>query len=438
MPGRTDSTRALSLDALRPVRAELSNGLRVVGIGIPTLHRTSIACELDVGSRYEDRDENGLSHMLEHMLYRGIPGHATAHEQALAFESLGGTLVATTSHEFGTLAVSCPPENVEPIVSLFASVFQTPLLDGLAIERRIVKEEILERLDERGALIDDFDLLRDVAFPHHPLGRPITGTLDSIESFDPPRLRRHHERHYVGTGTVIAVVGPGDPEATVRMVERRFEGLPRGEALVATPPAAQTEPRSRHIRNASSQTSLRVGFRGGGMSDSDEPAVELILRLLDDGNSTRLYTRICDERGLSYDVSAAYEALRDVGFCDIACGMAHDEAHTVLSEIFDVVRSLRDDGPSAHELDKAKARHRWSIEHMLDDCSELADFFADATLRNYAGSLAELRDRIDAVGIDAVRSAAERLFRRENLGAVTVGLQSARARKAIERMIHSF
>jgi predicted Zn-dependent peptidase len=432
------SSQGTSLDSVEPVRAELANGLRIVGLTMPSVHRTAISCELNVGSRYEKTEDNGLSHLLEHMLYRGIPGHDTAHEQALAFETLGGTLVATTSHEFGTLAVSCPPGNFEPTVSLFARVFQEPLLEGLAIERRIVKEEILERLDDRGDLVDDHDLLRALAFPDHPLGRPVTGTVATVESFDTERIRKHHVRHYVGAGTVIAVAGPGDAGSNVREVERHFERLPRGEPTLVEAPAAQTGARCRYLRHASSQTSLRVGYRGGGMTSTDQPAVELILRLLDDGNSTRLYTRICDERGLSYDVSAGYEALRDVGFCDVACDMAHEEAHTVLSEIFDVIRSLRDDGPTGTELDKAKARHRWSIEHMLDDPSELADFFADATLRDYAPTLSSLRDRIDAVGVDDVREAARRLFRTENLSAVIVGLQSAKQRKALEKLVYEF
>jgi predicted Zn-dependent peptidase len=427
-----------SLDSVEPVRAELSNGLRIVGLTMPSVHRTAISCELNVGSRYEKAEDNGLSHLLEHMLYRGIPGHDTAHEQALAFETLGGTLVATTSHEFGTLAVSCPPANFEPTLALFARVFQEPLLEGLSVERRIVKEEILERLDERGGLVDDHDLLRALAFPDHPLGRPVTGTVATVESFDTQRIRRHHVGHYVGAGTVIAVAGPGDAASIVREVERYFDGLPRGTPTTVEAPEPQTDTRCRYVRHASSQTALRVGFRGGGMTDADQPAVELLVRLLDDGNSTRLYTRICDERGLSYDVSAGYEALRDVGFCDVACGMAHEEAFTVLSEIFGVIRSLRDDGPEPAELDKAKARHRWSIEHMLDDPSELADFFADATLRDYAPTLQSLRDRIDSVSIDDVLQAARRLLRPENLSAVIVGLQSAKQRMALEKLVYEF
>jgi predicted Zn-dependent peptidase len=437
MGGNTTSP-ALSLDTLEPVRTELSNGVRIVGLSLPSVHRTAIACELNVGSRYESAGENGLSHLLEHMLYRGIPDYPTAHEQALAFERLGGTLVATTSHEFGTLAVSCPPQNFEPTLGLFARVFREPLLDGLTIEKRIVKEEILERLDEDGALVDDHDLLYALAFPEHALGRPVTGTVETIEKFGTDRIRGHHERHYVGAGTVVAVAGPADAGAMVRSVERSFETLPRGAPIASVPPAPQSSARFRYVRHGSSQTALRVGFRGGGMSSADQAAVELILRLLDDGNSTRLYTRICDERGLSYDVSAGYEALRDVGFCDVSCDMAHDEATTVLTEVFDVIRSLRDEGPSAPELDKAKARHAWSIEHILDDPSELSDFFADATLRDYAPTLSDLRDRIESVAMHDVREAAARLFRAENLSVIVVGLQGAKGRKTLEKLVSGF
>jgi predicted Zn-dependent peptidase len=192
------------------------------------------------------------------------------------------------------------------------------------------------------------------------------------------------------------------------------------------------------VKNSSSQTSLRVGFRGGGIRAEDEPAIELVLRLLDDGNSTRLYTRICDERGLAYDVSAGYEAAEDVGLCDIASEMAHAEAGTVFGEMLDVVRSLRDDGPTASELDKAKARHRWGLEAMLDDPSELAEFLADAELRGYAQNVAARRDRIEAVSGAAVRAAAERLFRPQNLSAVVVGLQPRRARVALSRLVEVF
>jgi len=286
--------------------------------------------------------------------------------------------------------------------------------------------------------VDDYDLLRATAFEGHPLGLPVIGTVPHLARFDVEHLRRHHTRHYVGQGTVVTVAGPIDPDATARVVERCFQGLPAGARLTVEPPPPQVTPRVRFVRNSSSQTAVRVGFRGGGVHDPAEPATELVLRLLDDGNSTRLYTRLCDERGLAYDVSAGYEASDDVGLLDIACEMAHSEAVTVFGEILGVVRALRDAGPFQAELDKAKARHGWGLEEMLDDPGEVADFLADSHLRGYARTATERRDQIAAVTRDEVRAAAERIFVRENLSAVVVGLQPKRTQAEILRLVEEF
>ncbi|HVU05166.1 MAG TPA: pitrilysin family protein, partial [Polyangiaceae bacterium] len=421
-----------------PTTVTLRNGLRATALRLPALHRVSVFCLVRVGSRYETEADSGISHLLEHMLYRGIPGHETAHEQALAFEALGGTLVATTGHDVGTLGISCPAENFEKTLGLLGRVFREPSLRGLAVEKRIVREEILEDLDEDGTLVDDYDLLRATAFSGHPLGLPVTGTIAHVDRLGEKQLRRHHDAHYVGAGTVVAVAGPVDEDVALRAVERTFGKVPRGEAIPFLPPPPPTGPSFHYVETASSQTALRVGFRGAGSADAMEPATELVLRLLDDGNSTRLYTRLCDERGLAYDVTADHETTEDAGLLHVGCGSAHSEAPTVLSEIFDVVRSLRDDGPSRSELDKAKARHRWGLDELLDSAEDVAALLAELTLRGRTNSIAERRARFDAVGRRDVRAAAERLFMRENLSVVAVGRRSPRARAALSRLVRAF
>jgi predicted Zn-dependent peptidase len=425
-------------DSFSPLTTRLRNGLRAIALCLPAVHRVAILTLIRVGSRYETAESNGVSHLLEHMLYRGIPGHPTAHEQALAFETLGGTLVATTATDTGTLGVSCPAENFESTLGLLARVYREPRLRGLAVEKRIVREEILEDLDEDGTLVDDYDLLRAMAFGGHPLGYPVIGTVGHIDRFSGKRLRRHHEKHYVGAGTVVAVAGPIDAEKALRAVERHFAAVPAGTSIPVEAPVPQTGPAFRYVDSASSQTAIRLGFRGGGTSDALEPATELVLRLLDDGNSTRLYTRLCDERGLAYDVAAGYEAAEDAGVLHIGCGMAHAEAETVTREILGIVRSLRDEGPTRSELEKAKARHRWGLDDMLDDPGEVAAFIADAALREGARTILERRAQIDAVTRDAIREATSRLFQARNLSAVAVGLQPKRRRARIERLVKTF
>jgi predicted Zn-dependent peptidase len=393
---------------------------------------------LRVGSRYETSRDNGISHLLEHMLYRGVEGHGTAHELALAFETMGGTLTAATGVDSGTLSVDCPPEHFEQTLALLARVYREPLLGGLAVEKDIIREEILEDQAEDGTYVDDYDLLRQTAFEGHPLGQAVIGTLESLDRFTVPRLRKHHARHYVGSGTVVAVAGPIDVKSAARTVERVFSAIPKGSTLPTTPPPAQDEPRVRFLKHGSSQTAVRVGFRAPALHAAEEPATEVLLRLLDDGNSTRLYARLCDERGLAYDVTANYEPSDDAGLFDIACGMAHVRAPVVLDEMLDVVRSLRDDGPSGAELAKAKSRHAWSLDSLQDDVSAMTDFLADATLRDAPVLLDERRERIRVVTRDATRDAARAVFRPENLSLVVVGSPSKRDIDAMRRKISDF
>jgi predicted Zn-dependent peptidase len=427
------------LTSIRPLATTLANGLRVVAVNLPTVHRVAVVTHVRVGSRYETTETNGASHLLEHMLYRGIPGYSTAHDQALAFETMGGTLVAGTGSDSGSLSISCPKESFERIVELLSLVYARPLLNGLEVEKRIVREEILEDLDEDGALVDDYDLLRATAFEGHPLGFSVIGTIGQVDRLELETLRQHHRRHYVGAGTVISIAGPLDPEAAVRAIERHYGHIAQGDSLPIEAPSEQKgEPRIRFVPHSSSQTALRIGFRGAGTRDAAEPATELLLRLLDDGNATRLYSRLCDERGLAYDVSAGYEAADDVGLFEVGCEMAHERADTVLAEIFDVLRDLRDAGPNQAELEKAKVRHRWSLEEMLDNPGELAEFVADATLRGYAISPAEREARIDSVDAEGVRDAATQLLRPEGLSAVFVGKQPKRSLQRLIERVRAF
>ena len=195
----------MKLTDLRPRPRTLPNGLRVVAAQVATVHRVVISAHIKVGSRFETEADNGVSHFLEHMMYRGTARHRTAHAQALAFEELGGTLVAATGAESGTMTVAVPAENLEPALLLFAEVFRQPLFDGIEVEKGIVREEILEHLDERGNQVDPDDLLREVMFRGHSLGRPIVGTLEQLNRFDREILGRHHRAHYTALGTVVAI-----------------------------------------------------------------------------------------------------------------------------------------------------------------------------------------------------------------------------------------
>jgi predicted Zn-dependent peptidase len=402
----------------------LTNGLRVVLLPEPQIHRAVASLYLRVGSRFETRDNNGVSHFLEHMLFRGTPGLPSAHAQALAFERLGGTLFAATHVDHGEMSVTVPPRNLRPILALLGEVAARPILTDIEVERGIVREEILEDLDDDGREIDADNLVRALMYDDHPLGYTITGHIDSLDRFDETLLRAHHARHYTAQNAVLAIAGQlGDLDTLARAVEEAFGPLPRGERTAARAPSlAQKKPRVRFTENHSSQTELRVAFRAVGEHDPMEPAVEMLLRVLDDGMSTRLYERICDRLGLCYDVSGSFESYEDDGVVDIAAGVRHSRTPQVAKEIFSMLRDLCESGPTEAELEKARDRHQWSIEAMRDDPEETAAFHGLSVLAGLTRSPAARHERLSAVTCQDVRDAAQHIFRPERLSVTAVGL----------------
>ena len=186
----------------------LPNGLEVVLVPMPGVHRAVASLYLRVGSRFEGR--GGQRHLPLPRAH-GLPGDAapspSAHDQALAFERLGATLYAATHVDHGVMSVSVPPANLTRVLGLLAEVTAAPRFTEIEVERGIVREEILEDLDDDGRDVDADNITRALIYDRHPLGYTITGGLDSLARFDERMLRAHHARHYTGENAVLCVAG---------------------------------------------------------------------------------------------------------------------------------------------------------------------------------------------------------------------------------------
>jgi len=329
------------------------------------------------------------------------------------------------------LWVTVPPRALTDVVELLGEVCREPIFDAIDVERGIVREEILESLDARGRRTAPDDLLRELAFPRHALGYPITGTLDTLASFDRGALRRCHRRHYT-SHAVVTVAGNFSRREATAAVTRHFR-LARGAAPRSARPRALRGPVFQHVGDASSQTALRVGFRAPGWGERGEPAAELLLRVIDDGTSTRLYHRLCDERGLCYDVSALYEAHEDAGLFELAADSSHANAVEVAREIFALCRELREHGPRPDELDKARMRLAFQLEAMLDSPAELAAFYGFGELFGIARTPEARRAELTRVSAAAVHAAARTVLKPESLALLTVGSLSAAERRSIAK-----
>lgn len=420
------------------LRRVLGSGLRLLSVPLPATHRAAITLHVSSGSRFEPAELGGISHFHEHMLHRGTRSHASAHALALAFEELGSELGAATYVDHTLLSAAVPPENLSAVLELFGELVSSPAFTQIETERGIVREEILESLNEDGVSVDVDELVMNVAFPEHALGRPITGTLDTLERFDVPTLRRFHEENYHTGSMVLSVAGPIDVDAVAEVSERAFSGLASRPLRPLVTPAELVGPCFRHLDDTGSQTALRLSFRAPSEADPREAASEMLLRVLDDGMSTRLYHEVCDERGLAYDVSASYEAFADCGLFTLAGECAHRSAEQLLGAFFGVVRSLSEQGPTEAELAKAKRRMQWQLRTLLDDPGELSAFVGLGELTQLARTPEERARALEAVTPADVRAAAQAVFRASGLSTAVVGQLGKQRRKTLERMVRDF
>lgn len=417
----------------------LGNGLRVVVAPQPQLHRAHVALYVRVGSRFETPATNGLSHFLEHMLYRGTPTLETAHDVNHAFESLGGYLYAATQTDFGVFSVTAPGESVAETSRLFGDVLAQPTFNDIEIEKAIVCEEILEDLDDEGRQVDADNLSRELIYPTHPLGYTITGDEKRVRSFDLPMLRAHHARHYNASNSVLAFSGAVDADEAVMLAEKWFSKLPKGEPVTAEAPVhTQKKPRLEIVENVSSQTELRVCFRAVPEASEHRPAMDMLMRILDDGMSTRLYHRICDSKGLCYDVGASFDGYEDDGILDFMAGVQHARTSVVTREILDMLCDLARTGPSEAEVDKAKRRNAWEMQTIFDSPEELAGFYAGGLLFDRFETPEARLAANQAVTPKRLREMAEILARPDRLNVLAVGLLEDGEDDRLEAVVKGF
>ncbi len=413
----------------------LDNGLRVLVNPLPHLHTGAAQLMVRAGSRYEDDATAGVSHFVEHMLYRGSAAYPTTFAMNRAIERKGGGLYAETSRELTSYLLDSPPESLPALLEVLADAVIRPGWHELETERRIVLEELLEDLDEDGQLIRSDDLARGLAWNGHPLGLPIAGTQASISAYTPELVAAHHARHYTAANSVLCVAGPFAPEVVVETAARCFAELPTGERVVPTPaPPTVAGPDFKYVRYIESQTTLNLMIRGLADSHPLNAAQSLLLRILDDGLSTRLYRRIVDELGLAYNVSATPEVFEDALVVDVNASCAHANAGRMLEEVLGILAALRDHAPDADEFDMARQRLLWDVRASLDSPRSMVEYAGTSELYGRSDSLRHRMEKVLAVTPDDVQQAAREILHPDRWTLACVGKLAAKQQGHLRRL----
>ncbi len=413
----------------------LDNGLAVTTVALPHLHTAVCALFVKVGARFETPEDNGLSHFVEHMLFRGTERYPTSLALNTAVERLGSTLHAETGRDYTLFQLALEPVHVPAAIALLGELLGRPRFDDIELERALVLEEINEDYDEQGIEINADDIARGVAFENHPLGQRIIGPKANVERFSAADVRRHFTTFYGAQNANLCVAGPIEHGAVVAAASAALSAMPAGtRAIVPAAPAHPKGPILRHVNDAGSQTSLAILFRAVPELDPAYVALVALLRVLDDGMSTRLHYTLADQKGLAYSIHAAIEPLADTALFEIAGATANAKVPALVHELLLLLDGLRKGKVEPEELAKARVRYRYETLASLDDAAAMAGWFGGTALYYPPQSLSERLASIAAVGVDDVVRVANQVLMPDRLVLAAVGTLS-RARLGELRQI---
>lgn len=322
----------------------LENGLRIATCHIPHVETISMGVWVDVGSRYEDVQQGGIAHFLEHMVFKGTKTRS-AFDIVSEIESVGGDLNAATSQEMTCYYVTLLQKDWRLGVEILGDIVQNSIFppDELLREKDVVLQEIDQTEDAPDEVL--FELAQNIAFPNQGLGRPILGTKQSVAGLRKQDLDAFVQTHYVGKNMVFAAAGQLDAEALKDHVTQVFGALPVGTTSV--PQAAVYKDGTASVKKPLEQTHIYYGLPGVSITHPDFYALQLYATILGGGMSSRLFQEIREKRGLVYGISAFSTSYRDTGLLNIYTSTSVESPQTIIQLIQDEMKkaevSLREE-----------------------------------------------------------------------------------------------
>ncbi len=415
----------------------LDNGLRVVTVQLPHLHTCTLALYLRAGPRFETPAENGLSHMVEHMLFRGTARHRSARALSSAIESLGAVLDGATDRDLGVLHMSLPPERLGAGLELLGEIVLRPRFTDLEAERALMLEEMSEDYDEDGVETNPEDLACGAQFGGHPLGQRILGPRANLERFTTADVRRHHARFYTARNAVLCAAGPVTHAVVAAGAARHFGGMRTGHEAEAEPaPPVDGGPRARHAPGSGSLVSLTLSLRGITRRDpADYAAFEALLRVLDGGMSGRVYQALCVRDGLAYSVDAEIVDHVDATLLQFSSEVAPANLGRVVGDTLGVLSALARRPVSKGELARVREGYRSSLLAALDDAVAMAEWFGAAALFRKPLPPSARLALMSRVSARDVMLAARRVARPAGLALAVVGPVSRARFRALKEAL---
>lgn len=406
----------------------LPNGLRVASCAMPSSQTAAVGIWCGVGARHEAARVGGVSHFLEHLLFKGTKKRS-ARQISEEVEGVGGDLNAYTAEERTCYYAAASADHFTRITEVLTDMYSHSRLAPAEVER------------ERGVIVEEIEMIRDEPAQHvhelltgetwrgDSLGRPITGTKKSLAAITRSDLLTHLKNHYHAGRTILTAAGAVEHDELVALAGRflgKLSGKPgsskRSAARSMTPPARQTSPRILIERRETQQTQIAMSFRGTGASDPRRYAVNLLHVILGGNMSSRLFQELREHRGLCYSVSTSLSTHSDCGAFEVTIGLDGTNVAKALKLILRECRQIAEKGPSVSELKRARD-YTIGTSRMALERAATQNYRLGSSLLTYGKIVPpeEVYSHLAKVTASAVQKTAAQILQNKTLSLAMVG-----------------
>lgn len=397
----------------------LDNGLTVTSERLPHLRSAAVGVWVRTGSANETAEQAGICHFIEHLLFKGTETRS-ARDLVEAIESQGGQLNAFTSRDYTCVYAKTLDVHVETAIDVLADLIKHSRFPDLEKERSVVLEEIASIEDVPEDAVHERLALR--VWPNHALGRPVSGTLETVSALTLDDLREYYHRWYQPQHLCVSIAGNFDEESVTAQIDRLFGSMAAGSPEDPPPPAPSFGHGTERVARDIGQSHLCLGFPGPATADPKRYGYDVLTNALGGGSTSRLFEQIREEAGLAYSIYAFHSAHLTSGMVGIYAAVAPRNANETLDLICRELRRFRDEPLSQAELDmnreQLKGGMLMALENTFVRMSRMAKsmFYYDRLV-----SVEEVVQAVDAVTPESLQALAQEAFSKNTCAFVTLG-----------------
>jgi len=408
---------------------KLPNGVRIASVEMPHMKTVSVGIWAAVGGRHEPKALCGVSHFLEHLMFKGTE-RRNALKITEAVEGLGGYLNAFTTEDHTCYYAKAAAAHLPVLCDVLSDMVLHSKFAPVEIERErdVIREEILMVHDNPGQYIEE--LLSEALWPNHPLGRPLTGTVDSLAGIDRKKLLAFKEKHYTGRTLLVTVAGAAAHERVLELMEPTMGALPAGRVPkfeksnhdLPLKAGSVRRPWIKAVAHDIEQTHLALGFHAFGRHDERRYALKLLSVILGENMSSRLFQKLRERHGICYSIQSSVVSLEDTGALTVFAGLEPAKLERAVRLTMQELERIATKPPARTELRKAQDYTIGQTLMGLESTSNQMTWMGESLL-SYGKVIDphEVEERLLAVTPEEVRAVAEFCFQPKRLGVAVAG-----------------